>query len=121
MKEEGRINVSDEHKLKLREIITKDTIFLKNLNLIDYSLLVVKVNWILPPKNPLFWGYYQRIQSSVNHHEYYHIGVIDYLQQWDLQKKGEKWWKKLIGKKGISAQEPKKYQHRFVTFVSEIT
>jgi 1-phosphatidylinositol-4-phosphate 5-kinase len=94
---------------------------LKNLNLIDYSLLVVKVNWIMPPKNPLFWGYYQRIQSSVNNNEFYHIGVIDYLQQWDLQKKGEKWWKKLLGKKGISAQEPKKYQHRFVTFVSEIT
>jgi len=30
---------------------------------------------------------------------FYHIGVIDYMQKWDLQKKSEKWWKNLIGKK----------------------
>jgi len=29
----------------------KDTIFLKSLNLLDYSLLVVRVKWEVPPKN----------------------------------------------------------------------
>ena len=82
------IHVSNEDKVKLSETITKDTLFLKNLNLIDYSLLVIKVKWLVPPRNPLFWSKYQRIQSCVNKDEYYHIGIIDYLQQWDLQKKG---------------------------------
>ena len=50
MKEEGKIHVSDEDKLRLREIIMKDTIFLKNLNLLDYSLLVVLVRWNEPPE-----------------------------------------------------------------------
>ena len=52
---------------------------------------------------------------------YYHLGIIDYLQAWDLQKKGEQWWKNLLGKKDISAQEPKKYQQRFISFITEIT
>lgn len=39
------------------------------------------------------------------------------MQKWDLQKKSEKWWKNLIGKKEISAEEPNKYQNRFMIFV----
>ena len=88
MKEEGIIHVSNENKVKLSEIITKDSLFLKNLNLIDYSLLVIKVKWLVAPRNPQFWSKYQRLQSSVDKDEYYHIGIIDYLQQWDLQKRG---------------------------------
>lgn len=49
--------------------------------------------------------------------EFYHIGIIDYMQKWDLQKKGEKWWKTLIGKKDVSAQQPNIYQKRFLNFV----
>ena len=66
----------------------KDTLFLKNLNLIDYSLLVVRVKWAFPPEDENFWGQYMRIPSNLNHDEYYHIGIIDYLQTWDLKKKG---------------------------------
>jgi hypothetical protein len=63
----------------------------------------------------------QRIESSSHKDVYYHIGIIDYLQKWGLQKRGEKWWKNMMGKRDISAQAPKKYQQRFMTFVSEIT
>ena len=31
--------------MQLRDVIKKDAYFLKHLNLIDYSLLVVKVKW----------------------------------------------------------------------------
>jgi len=65
MKEEGRIHISDENKLKLLETINKDTLFLKNLNLIDYSLLVIKVKWLVAPRNSQFWSKYQRIQSCM--------------------------------------------------------
>lgn len=120
MKMEKRLYIKNQMKARLREIIEKDTLFLKNLNLIDYSLLIIKVKWEREPKNPDFWGVYQRIESSVDLETYYHIGIIDYLQKWDLQKKGEKWWKKLLRKKDFSAQNPKKYQLRYMTFVNEI-
>jgi hypothetical protein len=61
MKMEKRIYVRNDLKADLRDIIEKDTLFLKNLNLIDYSLLIVKVRWETEPKNPDFWGQYQRI------------------------------------------------------------
>lgn len=120
MKMEKRLYIKNELKAELKDIIEKDTLFLKSLNLIDYSLLIVKVRWEADPKDPDFWGQYQRIESSVDLETYYHIGIIDYLQKWDFQKKGEKWWKRLWGKKDISAQEPKKYQLRYMAFVNEI-
>lgn len=43
------------------------------------------------------------------------------MQKWDFQKKSEKWWKNFTGKKNVSAEEPKKYQRRFMEFVDEIT
>ena len=51
LKEEGRLHIDNHKKLKLREIIMKDTNFLKSLNLLDYSLLVVRVRWNKPPEN----------------------------------------------------------------------
>ena len=42
------------------------------------------------------------------------------MQKWDLQKKGEKWWKNMLGKKDVSAAEPNYYQKRFMQFVDEI-
>ena len=56
MKEEGQIHISNDRKLILREIIEKDTLFLRHLNLLDYSLLVVRVYWASPPENENFWG-----------------------------------------------------------------
>ena len=104
----------------MKEILRKDTQFLKELNLIDYSLLVVKVVWIRDPPMPTFWSPFQRIQHSDLAEQYYHIGIIDYMQKWDLQKKSEKWWKNMIGKKHVSAAEPNHYQKRFMQFVDEI-
>jgi len=56
MKMETKLHIKNQAKSRLRDIIAQDTIFLKNLNLIDYSLLVVKVNWEHEPANPQFWG-----------------------------------------------------------------
>lgn len=54
---------------------------------------------------------------SPDSYETYHVSVIDYLQQWNANKKGERFLKtKLLGKKGddLSAIEPITYQDRFV-------
>lgn len=42
---EVKLNVDQDSSKKLRQCLQKDTTFLKNLNLIDYSLLVVRVRW----------------------------------------------------------------------------
>jgi hypothetical protein len=49
------------------------------------------------------------------------MALIDISQKWDLQKKGEKWWKNIIGKIDTSAQQPSVYQQRFMNFMREIT
>ena len=67
-----------------------------------------------------FWGKLNRIVSSINPNEFYHIVLIDYLQKWDKKKQGEKWWKNLFGNKDTSAAEPSKYQSRFIAFIRAI-
>ena len=44
------------------------------------------------------------------YNEFYHIGIVDYLQRWDFQKRRKKWWRKFFGKKDDRADKPKKYQ-----------
>ena len=52
---------------------------------------------------------------------FYHIGIIDYLQLWNMQKRAEKLTKKVImNKKDPSALEPVKYKERFIRLVNEI-
>ena len=62
-----------------------------------------------------------RVPSSEEDNMFYHISLIDVSQKWDRQKKSEKWWKKFIGKKDVSAQQPSFYQERFMNFMREIT
>jgi hypothetical protein len=51
----------------------------------------------------------------------YHIGLIDYLQDFNLDKKMENLLKqRLLGKgEGISAVHPKKYAARFIRFMRD--
>lgn len=52
MKEEGKLFINNQKKKNFQEAVLKDTIFLKNLNIIDYSLLVIRVKWPNSPQNP---------------------------------------------------------------------
>ena len=52
----------------------------------------------------------------------YHIAIIDYLQEWNMQKKLERFTKTvLLGKDGptLSAIEPEAYASRFRNFVEK--
>ena len=54
---------------------------------------------------------------------YYHLGIIDYLQLYTLNKKMEKYAKKLIKfnpKLDTSSQDPITYSDRFIEFVKKI-
>ena len=57
---------------------------------------------------------------SKDKREFYHIGIIDYLQAWNFQKRGEAWLKTNIKGKNkwqLSAVEPIYYQKRFYDFI----
>jgi hypothetical protein len=45
LKREAKIHISRDKIKSLCAILRKDTLFLKNFNLIDYSLLLIRVNW----------------------------------------------------------------------------
>lgn len=57
------------------------------------------------------------------HNELYHIGIIDYLQRWDMTKKQERFFKtKFLNKNKdqLSAIEPVEYQKRWYEFMSHL-
>jgi hypothetical protein len=49
------------------------------------------------------------------------LGIIDYLQEFNLEKKGENFLKMIINEKNaqISAVDPKKYAPRFFKFMRD--
>ena len=48
----------------------------------------------------------------------YHLGIIDYLQDFNMEKKGENWFKSLISDGTmISAVPPKHYKERYFNFM----
>lgn len=48
----------------------------------------------------------------------YHIGVIDYLQNWNMTKKVENYYKtKILQRQQISAVNPKEYASRWLNFM----
>ena len=60
-------------------------------------------------------------EQSQPYYQIYHLGIIDYLQDWSFSKKSERWLKTLQNTsnlKNVSAQPPDPYQSRFVDFVS---
>lgn len=50
----------------------------------------------------------------------YHISIIDYLQEWNFNKKSERFMKTVLLQKdgvGLSAIEPNQYAKRFIHFM----
>ncbi|CAD8166969.1 unnamed protein product [Paramecium pentaurelia] len=104
---------------KLNQNLSKDTDFLEKQKLIDYSLLVMIIDW--KEKKQQFFQHLggQQINFNPSIKEqgiYYHIGIIDYLQQWNVNKSLERKTKKIIQMNlhlDTSAQEPNRYGKRF--------
>ena len=52
----------------------------------------------------------------------YHIAIIDYLQEWNLNKKLERFTKTVLlgkDKQTLSAIEPEQYSERFCNFMEK--
>lgn len=113
----------------------KDSAFFMKRNLIDYSLIVFIIdkkkyledlakeegktpgNFFLD-KRELY-----SLKSVKSDGLFYHIGIIDYSQPYNLQKYLEKISKKIIKVNkdlNTSSQDPKTYKERFCKFAKEI-
>jgi 1-phosphatidylinositol-4-phosphate 5-kinase len=94
-----------------------DSEFLRSKNLMDYSLLLV-----IEQTN--IWKPDSRNRFTSSDNQVYHFGIIDFLQDWNLQKKIERQYKLAFKlKKGnssdLSAVAPEVYQKRFSDFLSK--
>ncbi len=154
---------------KMSNLLVSDSAFLKQMGIIDYSLLVgihhverphylekphyaedvepshmadsfdiPKLNWevhLPQPDAKRYFGSRPPIPRamdealsdggivSVDGSEIYYFGIIDFLQQYDLGKKMERFLKVAFLQKdqeGLSVQAPEKYQLRFVEQLSKI-
>lgn len=113
------VRVDKAKKDKLFKTLKRDSEFLAKHNIMDYSLLLVGEK--LDKNGPAVSPNRNQIVSS-DGADLYHFGLIDYLQDWNIHKKGEHWAKRLFrGKSGtlLSAIEPKAYGQRFRNFVEE--
>lgn len=89
------------------------------LKFIDYSLLVMKIDWKaadLNIKKYITDSTLNIVESTKEEGVYYHIAIIDYLQEWNYNKGMERATKKIIKMNNnldTSAQEPEFYAKRF--------
>lgn len=145
-KKNNIVNLSNETKKKILATIKSDVEFLKGQYLMDYSLLIciekrlphdravnpnrfslndanaskrraTKDNSLMPTlSGKEFTKFLKQKHSFVSGNFIYHIAVIDYLQEWNLNKKAERFIKTNIlmkDRKMLSAIEPIEYARRF--------
>jgi len=111
------IILPQERALALKDQILRDTAFLADLNLMDYSLLVGvhRERFNLRESEISADGGNQ--VCAVEGPGRYYFRIIDILQEWNLKKKFERYFKiffKRYDPEGISAIEPRAYQERFM-------
>ena len=105
----------------LRKIMKQDAEFLSQKGLMDYSLLinVEKCRQNSIEKSEMR-AHQRNFLISQDGNEFYHVGIIDFLQRYDFGKKVENTVRtaKMSPKKAvlISCVEPKKYSKRFFNF-----
>ena len=82
-----------------------DSIFLRDHEIMDYSLLLI-IESLTACEN----SSRRNVICSETHPEAYHLGLIDFLQEWNTDKKMERALKRCKkGANDISAVEPTAY------------
>lgn len=124
--------MTSENKVRFIDLIQKDLEMLKQFNIMDYSLLLAvgkskskkkaKVA-TLSEMDLKFINDYRYIQEleSISR-KIYCVGIIDFLQEFNFQKKMELWLKKVFkGGGDISSVDTEIYFNRFMNFIKRIT
>lgn len=130
LEENGTMKLPKVIYERLTAQIEKDSAFLADNGIIDYSLLIGSIEASGDPNvrpmfqvgEALFSSKEGRRQSFVESHDgtmHYYVGIIDTLTAFDLRKKGEFAVKRLFQGKGISCLPPKDYKKRFDNFVHD--
>jgi len=127
---EKKLYLKEAKKGVLLRQIEADSLFLRKMKLIDYSLMIFLVNKDqyrreqgslhdeFITKNPL-----ASLENSRDPGFSYNVGIVDYLQPYNLEKAFEKIMKKIKKlnlKLDTSSQEPIFYSERFIGFVRKI-
>lgn len=100
-------------KLQLMKSLTEDVKVLKDLGIMDYSLLLTIYNDTEVPLN----RYTLRDTNGV----YFSIGIIDIFQSYNISKLSERTLKSIFhGAKEISSVDPGAYAVRFLASLSKI-
>lgn len=137
---EKGIIISKDNGNKVRNISKQDAYFFEQMELMDYSLFVVKLsmskelNNIIANKevNGNGSNAYSDIQClrkhlypSLNVGVWYIISIIDYLQTYNFLKYMETGYKSVLAfkmnNKDISCVEPSVYAKRFTEYIEKIT
>ena len=123
----------DFNRNDINEILNNlknDINFFKRMHLMDYSLLFIIIEYptaMDPDYNQIISllddpKYIGHVYKSANMEQIYIVGIIDYLQKYDIKKKMENLFKGIIyGKERnmISAVEPEYYAKRFYDFMEK--
>lgn len=76
-----------------------------------------------PAKKPVVASFRSKAAMSVNGPALYHFGVIDFLQEWTVSKKLERFYKSRMLRKdsdGVSSMPPRDYRARFQQKMAQI-
>ena len=122
------VNFNYDQRNVLLDVLENDLNFFKKLNLMDYSLLFIIIDF--PKQNDPdylqilnFLGdskYFGHVFKSKNMKYIYIVGIIDYLQEYNIRKIIENKYKKFIYGDDIinvSSVEPNFYAERFYNFM----
>ncbi|KAJ0411461.1 hypothetical protein ATCC90586_008510 [Pythium insidiosum] len=144
-----KIRIDPVQAHKIYDQIHKDSDFLCEQGIMDYSLLMgvqsseyyVDTSDIVTSRNmskgpqeeslftqvatsgPQEESLFTQVATSVSGPSLYHFGIIDILQQWTFEKKMERFYKVQFKRKdpdGVSAMPPKPYKFRFQQKMSRI-
>ncbi|CAK4105955.1 unnamed protein product [Aphanomyces euteiches] len=127
-----KVRIDPQASNQLYDQLCFDSDFLYEQGIMDYSLLmgVQSCEYYVEPGivgfNPNMHPgstFATQTAISVNGPALYQFGIIDFLQQWTLEKKMERFWKQHIKRKdpdGISAIPPKQYKLRFQQKMSQV-
>ncbi len=121
-----------DNRNKFLENISKDAEFFEDFNLMDYSLLLLKLNFknhnndytndFLKFKETRDFDFYSRhiYKSKDDPNTFYVCFIIDFFQEYNLRKKMENNLKNLITEKNdlISCVPSDQYSSRFIEFIT---
>ena len=122
------INFKEDDIKQIKKTLFEDISFYKSLSLMDYSLLLIIIDFpnnIDPDYKQILYlledpKYRGHVYKSENENYIYIIGIIDYLQEYNFKKKMEHCLKGIIygkEKNMVSAVEPEYYGKRFNDFM----